>query len=599
MLAKLPVTSPFLHLTSTLPLQTSTKNTLEKHTLMKFHRLIFSAIPLIILVPFVVYTINNTSFIAHVKQFIKNESKTSSNERVLSVFFPLDLVKLYIPKNNALISGGALSSVDWNNLILMQGDGTLYIVDDHKNIKISEIELPDNGYSDLFEFADTDEGRSYVWKFSLFRYNDVHFDDSFDGGVLYVSYTFYDKQGRCFSNRVSALDISKDTLLSGLSNSLSWRLLYQAKPCLPLKEDGLALAGHMAGGRIDFDEDNKVLYLANGEYGFTDSTISQATNSDYGSIIKLNLKNGTTQKLSRGHRNVQGIAFDHDKSALWAVEHGMRGGDEINLIKKGQDYGWPKVTYGTQYNGMPLKTTSKEKLGRHEGYAKPVWSFLPSIAPGTATVARGFHKSWDGDLLVGSLRSKLLVRLRYDHLENRAIFAERIFIGSRMRDIEMMPNGKLAIWADAKSTIIFVEPSKFGASTRHLNHLMSTSGFPESITKELKVALRQCNQCHSFEPEDHSSAPSLWELKGRRVGSTSFKGYSEGLSRSRLNWEKELLMSYLSDPSGVFSGTSMPNPEVPERIMEPLIQVLEGLTSEGGMRMQNQNDIYNYDWLAN
>ena len=163
-----------------------------------------------------------------------------------------------------------------------------------------------------------------------------------------------------FSNRVSALDIPKTHFLVA-HQTVFLACPYQVKPCLPLKEDGFALPGHMAGGRIDFDEDNKVLYLANGEYAFTDSTISQDANSDYGSIIKLTLENGTTEKLSHGHRNVQGIAFDHDKNAVWAVEHGMRGGDEINLIKKGQDHGWPKVSLRYAVQRMPLRKQFRNK----------------------------------------------------------------------------------------------------------------------------------------------------------------------------------------------------------------------------------------------
>jgi glucose/arabinose dehydrogenase len=143
---------------------------------------------------------------------------------------------------------------------------------------------------------------------------------------------------------------------------------------------------------------------------------------------------------SLGHRNVQGIAISGDQ--VWTVEHGTRGGDEVNLDRAGLNYGWPDVAYGVEYRGGPINAG----VTAREGTEQPVYYWDPVIAPGGMTVYDGaMFPGWRGNLLVAALKEKHIARLV---LENgRVIGEERLLIdlGERVRDVAVAPDG--AVWA--------------------------------------------------------------------------------------------------------------------------------------------------------
>lgn len=143
---------------------------------------------------------------------------------------------------------------------------------------------------------------------------------------------------------------------------------------------------------------------------------------------------------SLGHRNVQGIAISGDQ--VWTVEHGTRGGDEVNLDRAGLNYGWPDVAYGIEYRGGPIN----EGITAREGTEQPVYYWDPVIAPGGMAVYDGaMFPGWRGNLLVAALKEKHIARLV---LENgRVIGEERLLtdLGERVRDVAIAPDG--AVWA--------------------------------------------------------------------------------------------------------------------------------------------------------
>ena len=113
---------------------------------------------------------------------------------------------------------------------------------------------------------------------------------------------------------------------------------------------------------------------------------------------------------SYGHRNPQGLVFDYDTNRLWSHEHGPRGGDELNLIKEGVNYGWPIISYGINYDG-----TTFTNLTSKEGMEQPVHYWVPSIAPcGMAMISSDKYPHWKGDILIGSLRYNYLHRCKMD-----------------------------------------------------------------------------------------------------------------------------------------------------------------------------------------
>ena len=168
-----------------------------------------------------------------------------------------------------------------------------------------------------------------------------------------------------------------------------------------------------------------------------------------GSIPAANPYRGGTEGLpeiwSKGHRNPQGIATDPKDGTLLTVEHGARGGDEINNPQPGHNYGWPVITYGKDYSGAEIgEGTAKD------GFDQPLYYWDPSIAPGALAVYRGkMFPEWDGNLLVAALKYQLLARLERD--DTGAVTAEeRLFDGEfgRIRDVIVAPDGALLMVTD-------------------------------------------------------------------------------------------------------------------------------------------------------
>ncbi|WP_442794635.1 PQQ-dependent sugar dehydrogenase [Pelobium manganitolerans] len=204
---------------------------------------------------------------------------------------------------------------------------------------------------------------------------------------------------------------------------------------------------HHYGSRMVFGKDG-MLYFSVGERG-NERENPQSLENGLGKIHRIgadgeipqdnpfyNRKNADQSIYSYGHRNPQGLALNPFTQQLWEHEHGPRGGDEINIIKKGANYGWPVVSYGINYNGKIITT-----LTAKEGIENPIFYWNPSIAPsGMAFVNSDVYKGWKGNLLVGSLRFQYLNRCVVK--DGKIVKEELLFknIG-RVRDVRQAPNG--------------------------------------------------------------------------------------------------------------------------------------------------------------
>jgi glucose/arabinose dehydrogenase len=152
---------------------------------------------------------------------------------------------------------------------------------------------------------------------------------------------------------------------------------------------------------------------------------------------------------STGHRTPYGLAFAPD-GRLWELEHGPRGGDELNLIERGKNYGWPLVSYGVNYDGVPIPSPDTRP-----DLAKPVIYWVPVIAPGNLMFYKGHaFPHWNGNALISGLAGETIVRVTFDG-KGGATAAQRWNIGKRIRDIEEAPDGSLWMLEDAKPGGLF------------------------------------------------------------------------------------------------------------------------------------------------
>ncbi|MBB3133573.1 glucose/arabinose dehydrogenase [Rhizobium pisi] len=209
------------------------------------------------------------------------------------------------------------------------------------------------------------------------------------------------------------------------------------------------------GSRIAIAPDGS-LFISVGDRGDRDR--SQDWKDDAGSIIHINADGSIPadnpfrdggkalpEIWSKGHRNPQGITFDAKDGKLYTVEHGARGGDEINQPEAGKNYGWPIITYGRDYSGAEIgEGTAKE------GLEQPLHYWDPSIAPGALVVYRGaMFPEWDGNFLVAALKFQLLSRMQRDG-SGAFVAEERLFEGEygRIRDVIVAPDGALLMVTD-------------------------------------------------------------------------------------------------------------------------------------------------------
>jgi aldose sugar dehydrogenase len=220
-------------------------------------------------------------------------------------------------------------------------------------------------------------------------------------------------------------------------------------------------SGNHFGGRIVFDRAG-FLYLTLGDRG--EMPRAQRPDDHAGSVIRLHddgrvpsdnpfvgKAGWKPEKFDLGHRNQQGAALHPVTGMLWTHEHGPQGGDEINVIRAGTNYGWPVITYGVNYG---IGTRIGEGTQK-EGMAQPLYYWVPSIAPsGMAFYTGDKFPKWKGDLFVGSLKFQLLVRLRLDG--EKVVKEERLLQGAlgRIRDVRTGPDGFLYLVTDESPGVV-------------------------------------------------------------------------------------------------------------------------------------------------
>ncbi len=210
------------------------------------------------------------------------------------------------------------------------------------------------------------------------------------------------------------------------------------------------------GSRIAFDRNN-FLYFGIGDRGVRPNGQNLMTHA--GSILRLTsegkvpsdnpfvkTKNALPEIWSYGHRNPQGLVFDSHQGKLWEIEHGPRGGDEINIIQKGKNYGWPTISYGKEYSSEKAVGEATQK----KGMLQPVHYYVPSIAPCGADIYHGARFSkWDGNLLIGALALTHLNRVVLK--DGKFVKEERLLerFSQRIRQVKVGPDTRVYLSTDS------------------------------------------------------------------------------------------------------------------------------------------------------
>lgn len=208
--------------------------------------------------------------------------------------------------------------------------------------------------------------------------------------------------------------------------------------------------GAQAGGRMLLHGDHHLL-LVQGDHGRADR--AQEPLCDLGKVLEIDVQSGTHQVRGTGLRSPGGLTRD-GTGQLWNTDHGPMGGDEVNLLRDGRNYGWPVVSYGTVYSEGRPPTYYGNRFGQHQGFEAPRYVFMTAVAPGVLATFPANHPvaAWRGDLVVGALKTGSVIRLRRE--EDRLVYAETIFeTRQRIRDLGFLSSGDLLLWLEPGSLV--------------------------------------------------------------------------------------------------------------------------------------------------
>lgn len=254
---------------------------------------------------------------------------------------------------------------------------------------------------------------------------------------LLISYPRFNSEGRC----VTVVVYSYRANFGAQPSLKRGKMWFQSKPCVAIS------AVQHAAGRMELI-DAKSAYLTIGDLGYPEIG-DKTKRGTLGTVMKISAKKVT--QISSGHRNAQGILLIGKD--LYTSEHGPRGGDELNLIQQGIDYGWPTVTYGERYSpGDYVSPTNPES---HNGFRKPLTYWVPSVAP-TELIqlpAASAWGQWSSSIVMGTLREESLIFIQ---MKNKRVVGQMqtVNIDERIRDLDVTKDGSIIATTDSGKLLI-------------------------------------------------------------------------------------------------------------------------------------------------
>ncbi len=535
---------------------------------------------------------------------------------------PLSTLLHYVGSESVQIDwdgvGGGASEPLCNDLLVATPWGRMALVRANGKVEQLEGQVPMN-LEGLREHPD-----SSTFAPSRFRVADILLKQRSNYlWDLFVTHHYF--TGDCTRFRLSSTMVAMEN--GNPIVSPSWRTLFDADPCL----DSPAHSGYHSGGKMLTDGAEHLLVVI-GDHGWLNTGgdtpggralwAPQDPGSHLGKLVRVEIASGETEILAFGLRNPQGFARDAEGN-LWETEHGPQGGDELNLLEPGLNYGWPSASYGIPYGGYVM-ASEVDAVGEHEGFVKPRFAWATAIGVSAMVVNdKRWFPLWRDDLLIGSLGSdetgRSLFRVRLDG--TRAQYVERIPVGGRVRDIAQMPDGRIALLIDG-GTVRFLSRSSEPCADRteerlrqrlpvyaigcdalaafEANQADSTdenaggayiSQDPSSLANGANSAegkpasgaqlyMTNCEICHSLVANQHGIGPHLANLVGRRIGEVDGWNSSGALRSLDGVWTRDSLARFLADPQAFAPGTTMGSQGLSESEARAIADYVAGLRGE-------------------
>ncbi len=510
---------------------------------------------------FVIFRVGDDKFVNATLKKNYPANKTAPETPVRSIDTSrLPLLLQEVPLGNTgafavgdLLIGGALAKVE-GSLLVMDKLGNIFVFDlQNKSLHKLDYGTFPNGIREAIL------NTKAPLPLSAMRAHYMAYDPI--AGTLYVSLLKFDAISRHSRFNISAISIDKTTL----EKKSDWRTIYEFEDIPDSKSfRGLAGARLLIVGNIlyftigDFNFGDQI---PQGEFGF----VAQSLTSSFGKIFEYDLSTHKVRLKSIGHRNPQGLVFTKD-GRLLNTEHGPDGGDKLNVVIDGRNYGWPYQTYGTDYGtfSWPVKSN-----GLANFFEEPLYTWVPSPAISPVIQVSTFNGAWDGDLLIGSLKAESLFRLRL--FKDRVLFSEPIWIGHRIRDIVEFDHQIILMTDDPALIIISVDEERLSGNLKRQKQV------------ELNSALAKCISCHHFgETNPSNLAPTLANILNKPIASDNFQRYSEALKKTSGVWDEKSLREFMTNPNEFAPGSAMPNLGLSRNEVDGIISVLKGRTQTEG-----------------
>jgi len=440
------------------------------------------------------------------------------------------------------VLGGGFARIDDRRILLASGDGRMVVLtSDEEGVDVLGTEL-------RFPLAYSAYSAAVERPTPFFRVTGVLLDDAgSDPRRLYIAHHAWNEEDSCLTLNLSEAEWNPDQVHAELV-SLEWISRYHTEHCIPAS--GL---GNRSGGRLAFLDRTRILMTIGDHATKEVLDLDRDYAWEYGTIVLLRTDDWTARPFTTGHRNPQGLLVDGER--VWSTEHGPQGGDELNLLVEGADYGWPRSTYGTEYGQRRWPLIEGDDP--HGAGTKPVFAWVPSIAISNLIRIRGdTFPAWTGDLMLGSLpglgNGNSIFRVKLDGL--RVVMVERIYTKRSVRDLIEATDGKLILW-DGSETIQIVEPA---------THVFSP-----------------CSGCHALRWRSHGIGPDLMGIVGERVAHHDDYQYSDALRSLGGRWTRTRLDSFLRDPRLFAPGTTMDFPGIADAAQRAaIIEYLDDLDGD-------------------